>query len=263
MNALVSPLLALLGVIIGGVIGTAISWVLRPSGSGISLQEIRATAGSGRLANRHKRHREHNQDDQGDGLLSIVLLAFVGVSLYFKWRPWVLVVISLASIVVGTIACFVVFIAWRRRIISGGRSTTFCLVAPFLYASVGIVTASMLWWVPGAPPEVRQALVVCSMDGYKIGLEGLLYVSYSMLGGFLYLLLAVGVIWWDVALISAIYSAQEVRPRLLWKTIAGRMPLSLGWGMPIGGVVCSVVAIVLASGKGYVWLEMLRDSLSR
>ena len=101
------------------------------------------------------------------------------------------------------------------------------------------------------------------MDGYKIGLEGLLYVSYSMLGGFLYLLLAVGVIWWDVALISAIYSAQEVRPRLLWKTIAGRMPLSLGWGMPIGGVVCSVVAIVLASGKGYVWLEMLRDSLSR
>jgi membrane protein len=262
VNALISLLLAVLGATIGGVAGPAISWILRPSGNGISLQEIRATAGSGRLVNRNKRRREQNQDDQDNDLLSIIVLAFVGVSLYFKWRPWVLVVISLASIVVGTIACFVVFIAWRRRIISGGRSTTFCLVLPFLYASVGVMTASMLWGVPGAPPEVRQALVACSMDVSKIGFDGILYVAYSMLGGFLYLLLVVGVIWWDVALISAIYAAQEARPRFLWKTLAGRMPLSLGWGMPIWGVACSVAAIVLASGKGYVWLEMLRDSLS-
>jgi membrane protein len=262
VNALISLLLAVLGATIGGVVGPAISWILRPSGNGISLQEIRATAGSGRLVNRNKRRREQNQDDQDNDLLSIIILAFVGVSLYFKWRPWVLVVISLASIVVGTIACFVVFIAWRRRIISGGRSTTFCLVLPFLYASVGVMTASMLWGVPGAPPEVRQALVACSMDVSQIGFDGILYVAYSMLGGFLYLLLVVGVIWWDVALISAIYAAQEARPRFLWKTLAGRMPLSLGWGMPIWGVACSVAAIVLASGKGYVWLEMLRDSLS-
>ena len=262
MNALISLLLAVLGATIGGVVGPAISWILRPSGNGISLQEIRATAVSGRLVNRNKRRREQNQDDQDNDLLSIIILAFVGVSLYFKWRPWVLVVISLASIVVGTIACFVVFIAWRRRIISGGRSTTFCLVLPFLYASVGVMTASMLWGVPGAAPEVRHALVAFSIDVSKIGFDGILYVAYSMLGGFLYLLLVVGVIWWDVALISAIYAAQEARPRFLWKTLAGRMPLSLGWGMPIWGVACSVAAIVLASGKGYVWLEMLRDSLS-
>lgn len=263
MNAFISTLFAVLGATIGGVIGPAISWILSPAGSGISLREIREMAGSGRLVNRNKRSREQNQDGQDEDLLSIALLAFVGVFLYLKLRPWILAIISIISIIVGIIACFIVFIARRREIIAGGRSTILCVVLPFLYASVGIVVASLLWWVPGAPPEVRQALAACSMDGTKVGPEGVLYILYSMLGGFLYLFLAVGVIWWDVALISAIYAAQEARPRFLWKTIAGRVPLSLGWGMPIWGVVCSVVAIVLASGKGYVWLGVLRELLSR
>ena len=51
MNVLISSLIALLGAIIGGVVGPAISWILRPSGNGISLHEIRAIAGSGRLVN--------------------------------------------------------------------------------------------------------------------------------------------------------------------------------------------------------------------
>lgn len=263
MSILTSLSFAFIGAVIGGVVGPALSWTLRPVGAGVSLWEIREAAESGCRVGRKTRSREKRQGGQEGDILSILMAAFAVVLLYLKWRPWILVAISLTSVFVGVIACFVVLIARRRRIIAGGWSTVLCLLLPFLYAAVGIVIVTLLWWVPGAPPEVRRALTACSINNSEIGLRGIVYVLYSMAGGFMYFILAIGVILWDVALISAIYAAQEARPHFLWKTIACRMPLSLGWGMPTWGVLCAVVAIVLASGKGYVWLEALNESLTR
>ncbi len=248
---------ALLGAVFGGIVGPALSWITEGARDGRSLQEISEAAQSG-TRKRRPRATAARSAASGDEIWGWAFAAVVIVTLYVRWRPWILVSMATLGACVGFAASVVALIAWFRRIIAGTWTVGMCLILPFLYGALGIVVAALLWRTPFAPSSARAALSVCQFRLGGAGFEGFNYLVYTIFGGALYVILALGTVHWQMSVVAAIYAAEGVRPNRFWRSVASRLSLPLGRGWVAWGICVSVLAVLFSGGWAYTWLAQLQ-----
>lgn len=257
LDNLITLCFALAGILLGGIVGPALSWFTEGAGKGRSLQEISFAAKSGTYLRRARQAVSRNSATNDD-LFAWLVGAVIIIFLYVRWRPWVLVILAGIGISIGLAATVVVVIAWLRRVIAGTHAIATCLILPFIYGAAGIVVAALLWRTPFAPDGVRHALAVCDFNASGNGTNGLQYLVYTIFGGALYVILALSTVRWQMAAVAAIYAAEDVRPARFWHFAACRLSLPLGWGWAVSGMALTVLTILFAGGWPYTWINQLQ-----
>lgn len=242
--------IALVGLLYGGIFGPALAWPFVRNRNGFTLEEMRAAVESRRKTRVVRSSRKEGFEGDDD-LAAILILAVAVVAAYVKWRAWVLLGISLISVAAGFAASGVAFVAWWKSVIVGARAVAACMLTPLLLCGAGFIMVALLWAAPAAPEGTREALAACSVE--RIGLQGIAYILYSIAGAVFYGLASVSSIIWSVAAVSTIYASKGVAPRAVWRYVAGRLSLPLGWGWPLLLLVTTGVGILFASGLMYSW----------
>lgn len=242
-----SSALAFVSLLPGAVLGPAFGAIARHQQARTVdqiLSEARRIVGPARRSGRPA--SDSADSDDFPWLLGVGML--VAILLYVQHRPWVLLTMSAAAVLIFLVSAVVVWIAWRRKVVAGSRARLLCFLIPGFLTICGVVDAVLLWNAVGVSAEMKAALGACTLDGSSAGPEDVAALAYTVLGIFVFGLVTFLSIWYSLAQVAAIYVVERARPAWLWTTFFRQsMFTSKGWALAVFPLL-ALLSVAACSG---------------
>lgn len=250
----------IVGLLLGGLLGPAFGFLAESPKEKATFQEVHTTARkrSGHQTSfRTRPQRPQSLSNDNDGIIVAFFIFLVVIALYLKWRPYVIILLLSLAITILALSSCVVLIASRRGVVAGSRIVWAAQVSPIIITSAGVIDGIMLWEGVGAPPEVRSALVQCSIQPLQGRPEGLLWIGYTLIGAFLFTGVGLTSIYFGLANIWAIYVAANARGSWLWRRLYRLQPYDGNGKVTVALTTVAILTIAFCSGLIFEGLSHL------